>query len=108
MSTPEHSFGAHDGSNRDRLRKLLADGQEHDQAEMRRAGGWRYSSRISELRSEGLTIVHRQVGRGAYVYRQLSAPTPRPTNPTWKQRAIAAELRVLELEAILASKPGER
>lgn len=97
------SWGSDDRSHREKLRALLADREWHTQAEMRAAGGDRYGSRLNELRRDELLDVEcKCIANGVFQYRlrgELTEVPPR--GRTWKKRALLAEERVRELEAIL-------
>lgn len=98
----EPSYGTDDRSHREKLHALLSDGAWHTQREMQRAGGDRYGARVHEMRLDLFNVEVMQVGTGVYHWRlngKLTEPLPRKR--TWKERALAAELRVLELETLL-------
>lgn len=100
----ERSFGADDKSHREKVRELLDDGEWHTSRALMQVGGTRFGARVQELRDRGLTIECQPVegDRGAWVWRLVKdAPPAAPRRPTWKERALAAEARVLELEAQL-------
>jgi hypothetical protein len=98
----EVSFGADDKSHREKVLELLRDGAWHTQQEMQRVGGLRYGARVHELRAAGLNVEAEERGPGVFHWRLSSQPAPvRERKPTWRERALAAEARVLELEAQL-------
>lgn len=98
----ELSYGTDDRTHREKLLALLSDGEWHTQREMQRAGGLRYGARVHELRLDLLNVEVKQLDQGVHHWRLNGKLTDdQPRKRTWKERALAAELRVLELETLL-------
>lgn len=96
----EASRGTADKPHRQQVLELLKDGEWHSQREMQRAGGDRYGARVHELRGRGFNVVVEQLGAGVYRWRLSSEAVERPPTRSWKARALFAEARVRELEAL--------
>lgn len=96
----ETNYGTADKPHRQQVLELLKDGRWHNQVEMRLAGGDRYGARVHELRGRGFNVVVEQLGAGVYRWRLSSEPVVRPPTRSWKARALFAEARVRELEAL--------
>lgn len=94
------SFSTNDRGNRERVLSLLSDGKSHDTLELQRVGGTRAPARVHELRGLGWDIrCEGDEGRFRYcLVGRLAEPVVRKS---WKARALAAEQRVRELEAML-------
>jgi hypothetical protein len=100
----ERSYGSDDKSHRARVLELLGDGEWHSSRALGHVGGTRYGSRVQELRELGYLIDcrHREEApAGVYEWRLSGQGEPPPKRRSWKERALAAEARVLELEAQL-------
>jgi len=103
-SHAEHSYGSDDKSHREKVLELLSDGAWHSSRALQRVGGTRAGARVQELRDRGFLIEcrHQPDGSaGAWEWRLTGQGEPPPKKLSWKERALAAEARVLELEAQL-------
>lgn len=102
-AAPERSYGSDDKSHREKVLELLRNGEWHSSRALGQVGGTRYGSRVQELRDVGYLIecVHLEnTPAGVYHWRLTGKGEP-PPRRSWKERALAAEARVLELEARL-------
>jgi hypothetical protein len=100
----ERSYGSDDKSHREKVLELLRDGAWHSSRALMQVGGTRYGSRVQELRDRGFIIDcrHREDSpAGVFEWRLSGEGEPPPKRRTWRERALSAEARVLELEAQL-------
>jgi hypothetical protein len=103
----ERSYGSDDKSHREKVLELLRDGDWHSSRALQQVGGSRAGARVQELRDRGFLIDcrHRpEAPAGVFEWRLSGQGEPPPRRRTWRERALVAEARVLELEAQLGGK----